>query len=85
MGSKPTKIERQLIEAIRASGLTQEDLAKLSGVDQGAISRFLTADLKARRSLSLPTADKLCRLLGMELVQVQKPKPPKPAKGRKEK
>jgi len=74
MGEEPTRIEMQLIRAIRASGLTQKELSELSGIDQGALSRFLTGNTKVRRTLSMPTADKLCRVLGLELVQTHKPK-----------
>ena len=85
MSEKPAKIERQLIEAIRASRLTQLELAKLSGVDQGTLSRFLSEEMESRRTLSLPTADKLCRVLGLELVQTQTSMHLERAKRRKEK
>ena len=84
MAGKPTKLEKKLLDAMKSTGLSQSQLAKLTGVDQGALSRFLTNDVAERRSLSLPTADRLCRVLGLELVQTRKPKCPKPKKGRKE-
>ncbi len=61
MAGKPTKLEKKLVDAIRDTGLSQSQLAKLAGVDQGALSRFLANDVAERRSLSLPTADRLCR------------------------
>ena len=73
MGEKPTRIEKQLIRVIRASRLTQKELSELSGVDQAALSRFLTENAEVRRTLAMPTVDKLCRVLGLELVQTRKP------------
>lgn len=74
MKQPPTKTEKQLIKAIKSAGLSQNELARISGVDQGTLSRFLTDDVRERRSLSLATADRLCRVLGLELVQTRKPK-----------
>ena len=63
MKQPPTKTEKQLIKAIKSAGLSQNELARISGVDQGTLSRFLTDDVRERRSLSLATADRLCRVL----------------------
>ena len=84
MAGKPTRIEKILIDAIKDSELSQSELARLTGINQGVLSRFLTKDVAERRSLSLPTADKLCRVLGLELYRTRKPKRSKPKKGRKE-
>jgi transcriptional regulator with XRE-family HTH domain len=40
------------------------DLCKQAGVDQGQLSRFLAGE----QSLGLKTAEKLCRVLGIELI-----------------
>jgi len=84
MADKPTELEKKLIDAIKATGLSQSELARLAGVNQGTLSRFLADNSVGRRTLSLPTADKLCRILGLKLVQTGKPKCLKPKKGRKE-
>lgn len=84
MADKLTKLEQKLVDAIEAAGLSQSELARLTGINQGALSRFLSKDIEERRSFSLPTADKLCQALGLELIQARKPKCPKPKKGRKE-
>ena len=84
VADKPTKLEKKLIDAIKATGLSQSELARLAGVNQGTLSRFLADNVAERRTLSLPTADKLCQVLGLELVQTRKPKCLKPKKGRKE-
>lgn len=54
-----------LREAIRQSGLSLNEIEKRSGVDHGALSRFLNAN----RTLTLPAVDKLAETLGLELVQ----------------
>ena len=85
MDKKPTALEQQLIRHIRDSGLLQLDLARLSGVSQPALSRFLEEDPLKRRSIHLPTADKLCRALGLELVKTKDPGPLRKARKKKEK
>ena len=84
MSDKPTDLEKRLIKAIKATGLGQREMARLSGINQGALSRFLSTSPENRRSFSLVTADRLCKTLGLELVQTKKPKCSKPKKGRKE-
>lgn len=74
MGEKPTDLEVQLIRAIKGTGLAQRELARLCGVNQGALSRFLSTNPKDRRTFSLATADRLCKTLGLELVQTRKPR-----------
>ena len=66
-----TQLEVQLIRVIRKSGMSQNKLAKLSGVTQGALSRFLSKDATTHRSLSLSTADRLCRTLKLKLVRTK--------------
>jgi len=65
--SKPD-IENQLIRAIRESDMTPCRIAKLAGVNRAALCRLLSA----KRSLTLPSAAKLCRVLGLELRKVEK-------------
>ncbi len=52
-------ITDSLCRAIRESGLSQAEIAKQSGVDQGQISRLLLG----KRSITLETADRLASVL----------------------
>ena len=65
----PTRLERALMRAIRESGLTQLELASRTDVEQATISRFLSEDPRIHRTLTLPVADRLCRVLGLRLVR----------------
>jgi ribosome-binding protein aMBF1 (putative translation factor) len=56
-------LEQIIRRAIEQDGRPADKLAAASGVDQGIISRFIRGD----RTMTLPTADKLCRVLGLEL------------------
>ena len=56
-------LETQLREAIEASKLNQPQLAELSKVNQGQISRFLSGD----RNLTLKSAAKIANALNLEL------------------
>jgi transcriptional regulator with XRE-family HTH domain len=59
-----------LQEAIRSSGLPQMEIARLAGITSGQLSRFL----RNERTLTLPVADKVCRVVGLELVPIKKRK-----------
>ena len=52
-----------LRDAIRQSGMTLTDIAKEVGIDKGQMSRFN----RGERSLTIPTAEKIGKLLGLEL------------------
>lgn len=54
----------QLRDTIRAAGLTQYYLAKLTGIPQSAISQFMNG-----RDLRVETFQKLCHVVGLELNQ----------------
>ena len=56
-------IVNQLRKAIKGSGETQYAISKATGVDQSVLSRFL----KRERTISLETAARLCKYLGLEL------------------
>ncbi|HEX4143775.1 MAG TPA: helix-turn-helix transcriptional regulator [Pirellulales bacterium] len=60
---RPT-ISDQLREAIAQSELTRYEIWKRSGVDQGALSRFVNG----KQSLTLDIVDKLADVLGLKLV-----------------
>ena len=61
--SRPVSLAAQLRKAIKASGLTQYRIAKDTGVPQPVVNRFVNGE----RSITLETADKLCRYLGLKL------------------
>lgn len=51
-------------QAIRASEMTEYQIAKRAGISQVMISRFLSGE----RDIRLATADKLAHALGLKLV-----------------
>lgn len=59
--------QRTFADRIRATtearGLTAHALARASGVNSAVVGRFL----KGQRDVTLTTAEKLCRALGLEL------------------
>jgi ribosome-binding protein aMBF1 (putative translation factor) len=55
----------ELRDGIRRSGMCLKELGGRAGVDPSVLSRFL----RAERSLTLPTAERLSKLLGLELVR----------------
>ena len=67
MKRKPKDIERQLIDAIRGSGLSRGAVSRLTGVDLAAVSRLLAG----KRSITLRSAAKVARALGLELRKVE--------------
>jgi len=58
-----TRLEAQLRQAIADSGMSPSQVGVLSGVDPGQLSRFV----RCERTLILRSADKIARLLGLEL------------------
>ncbi len=62
---KPKSTNEILREAIKADSRTLYRISKDSGVDYGVLHRF--AD--GKRGLTCDTADKLCDVLGFELVR----------------
>ncbi len=65
MGRRNTTISQVLREAITGSGESLADLERATGVSNAVLSRFV----RGERTLTLPTADKLARHLGLELVK----------------
>jgi transcriptional regulator with XRE-family HTH domain len=51
--------------AIEKSGLTLLEIARRTGVSQSQLSRFT----RGERNLTLPTAEKIGKLLGLELKE----------------
>ena len=58
-------ISRALQEAMAKSGESLADLERATGISSAVLSRFV----RGERTLTLPTADKLARHLGLELVK----------------
>ena len=63
MAKQEAQLERQLRQAIRESGMSVYRLAKLSGVPQPVLSRFMNGT----RGITLATTSKLASVLGLEL------------------
>ena len=55
----------QLVGAIERSGLSQAELARAADVDRAVLSRFVSG----RNDIRLDTADRLARVLGLDLVE----------------
>jgi len=68
----------QLRQAIARSGLSQYRLAKLSGIQQSQLSRFMNGE----RGLSIEGIEKICELIGARLVVDIKPKQKQTRKGK---
>ena len=67
MARKAPDIEKQLREAILASGVSRYRLAKTTGVSDGVLCNFVNG----HRSLTLRTAAKLAKALGLELRETR--------------
>jgi transcriptional regulator with XRE-family HTH domain len=70
----------QIKEAIRASGQTMYAISKASKVSTAQLSRFM----QGKRSLSLPAAEKVCRILRIGLAPLPPEVPPAPKKKAKD-
>ena len=85
MTAKQMKLGEQIRRAARASGLGNNAIARIIGIDKAAVSRFLTG----RAGLSLAVLEVLADMLGLDVVarrpvKVAPPERPgrKPKKGR---
>lgn len=67
----------QLKNAIRDSGKSLYELSKDSGVAIPQLSLFM----RGKRSLTLPTVEKLCRTLRLGLAKLEEEVKPKAKKG----
>ena len=68
-------IEDQLRAAIRDSDLTRYRLAKLSGVSEGQLSRFvMDKDDPRHRTVTLTSAARVAKVLSLELRPTQQRK-----------
>lgn len=65
MARKQQTLADVIRKAIEDSGLSVYAVAKRSGVSQPVVHRFASGE----RDMTLETADKVCRFLGLKLVQ----------------
>ena len=65
-------IEEQLRQAIRKSEKSRYRICKEAGLSESQLSYFMNKDKEKRRSLTLPAAAKLAKVLGLELRPVKK-------------
>jgi transcriptional regulator with XRE-family HTH domain len=63
-------IEKQLKDAIKNSGLTRYQIAKVSGVHEGALSRFV----HGKRDIGIKTAAKIAKTLNLKLIKISEDK-----------
>jgi DNA-binding phage protein len=68
MAKDRATVSDQLREAIRRDGRTLYRLALDSGVNHTILERFM----RAERCMTLDTAGKVCKVLGLRLQQVKK-------------
>jgi DNA transposition AAA+ family ATPase len=70
MAKRRTKtMTAQLRQAIDDSGLTRYAIAKATGIDESALSKFYNG----QRGINTNTLDKLGECLGLRIVMDQKP------------
>ena len=67
---KRQKVSEQIRRLIDSSGMSRYEIAKQTGIDQSAISRFMTGE----RGLSMTALDTLGELLDLE-VTMHGPRP----------
>ena len=65
MARKPKTLSEQLRAAILDADISRYRMSKETGIDQSALSRFVSGE----RMLSMKAADKIGRLLELEIVQ----------------
>ena len=65
-------IEKQLKQAIMKSKMSRYRICKEAGLSESQLSYFMNKDKRKRRSLTLPAAAKLAKVLGLELRPVKK-------------
>jgi len=63
--AKQRTVSEQVRHEIKQSGLTRYEIAKQSGVEQSALSRFVSGE----RGLSTSSLDKLAAVLDLEIVK----------------
>jgi hypothetical protein len=70
IGRQEQRMIKVIQAAIRDSGLPQLEIARRAGIAAGQLSRFM----RNERTLTLPAAEKICRVVGLHLVPIKKRK-----------
>jgi transcriptional regulator with XRE-family HTH domain len=60
-------IRERIVEAVRASGLSQREIARTTGINEGQLSRFN----RGLRTMSLRSLDQLLERLNLEIIIVK--------------
>lgn len=68
MTKHPSTVSGQLRAAIEAAPVSRYRIAKETGLEQSALSRFV----RVKKGLDLSSVDKLAEYLGLELVAKQR-------------
>jgi predicted transcriptional regulator len=64
-----TKWERQLKDAIKSSEMTLVEIAECSDVDYSQLYRFFRGQ---RKQITFRTAEKVAKVVGLELKEIRK-------------
>ena len=67
-----------LKRAVSTSELSLGQMAEHTGIDKSVLSRFA----RGQTGLAMPSIDRLCELLGLELVETKRPNNDANTKGR---
>jgi len=70
MSKKHLSLTEQLRQAIETCGESRYAVAKATGIDQSALSRFMSGE----RGVSMRNLDALGEYLGLELLPKRRPK-----------
>jgi ribosome-binding protein aMBF1 (putative translation factor) len=68
MANKKPRVDtlgKDLRRAIQESGMAPTELAKKAGINHGVLSRFL----RDERTITMPLASSLCKVLGLRLAK----------------
>ena len=68
MAKKKIEWEMQFRVAIEQSGMSLKEIARKSDVDDSQLSRFL----RGERTFTLPTAERIARVIRLELNEIRK-------------
>ncbi|MCG8407488.1 MAG: hypothetical protein MI923_20000 [Phycisphaerales bacterium] len=68
MAKRKSSFDDRIRKAIQATGKSLYRVAKDAEIDVAPLQRFM----KAEQTLRLPTAQKLCEVVGLDLVRVKK-------------
>ncbi len=63
-------VSDQLREAIEAGPMSRRQISKATGLDESVLSRFV----HGKSGLAVPSIDKVCKLLRLELRPIKKPR-----------